>query len=114
MKRSERCKRGLSDESEPGFLAQMCPDVTTVVSFHHGLDVKGRLFHLSLQLRLLVCVRARERRINVCTRALDDLPCEQWRLYALLIANQWALWDVWHALKSPTRHILVCQHIYEH
>lgn len=50
----------------------------------------------------------------VCVRAFADLPCEQWHLYALLIANQWALWDVWDALKAPTRHILVRQHMHEH
>lgn len=152
MKRSERCKRGLSDESDSCFLAEMCPDMTTVGSFHQGLSVKGRrkgggridwlyrgghgrcmwytqtlqfisfysiflkfptllLFHLALQLRLCVCLCAC---INVRVRALADLPCEQWHRYALLIANQWALWDVWDALKSPTRHILVCQHIHEH
>lgn len=42
MKRSERCKRGLSDESDSCFLAEMCPDVTTVGSFHQGPGVKGR------------------------------------------------------------------------
>lgn len=30
MKQSERCKRGLSDESDSYFLAKMFPDVTTV------------------------------------------------------------------------------------
>lgn len=42
MKGSERRERGLSDESDCCFLAEMCPDVTTVGSFHQGLGVKGR------------------------------------------------------------------------
>lgn len=42
IKQSERCKRGLSDESGSSFLAEMCPDVTTVASFHQDLGVKGR------------------------------------------------------------------------
>lgn len=47
-------------------------------------------------------------------RALTDLPCEQCHLCALLIANQWGLWDVWDALKTPTRHIAACQHTRRH
>lgn len=67
------------------------------------------IFYSTPQLRLLVRVC-----MSVCVRAFADLPCEQWHLYALLIANQWALWDVWDALKAPTRHILVRQHMHEH
>lgn len=121
----------------------MCPHVTTVGSFHQGVGVKGRQrdggsrgqwmrqVHVThrlynsylsnksfLSFRLscaaaFACVCACVH-ISVRMRALADLPCEQWHLYALLIADQWALWEVWDALKSPTRHILVCQHIHEH
>lgn len=42
MKQGERCESGLSDESDSCLLAEMCPDVTTVRSFHQGLGVKGR------------------------------------------------------------------------